>query len=166
VAEIRPARPEDAERCAEIAVEAWRCIFESWRELIGDSVWEAVFGDWSERKRLSVSAQVRDRSDCAIVSEAGGAVVGFLTWRLYDDQGVGEISNNAVAPTHQGRGIGTAQVRHALDLFRREGMRAARVLTGGDEGHAPARAMYEKAGFERSLPYVEYFLELNDGRRR
>lgn len=157
---IRPATPEDAERCGEIAVAAWRCVFESWRNLLGDPLWERLFGDWKARKRGSVVSQVRDHPAHAIVTECDGAIVGFLTWRLQHDRKVGEISNNAVDPGHQGSGIGTAQVEWVLDHFRDEGMETARVMTGGDPGHAPARAMYQKAGFERALPYVEYFMEL------
>ena len=93
------------------------------------------------------------------MTERGGEVIGFLTWRLHRGMAWGDI-NNAVAPEHQNAGIGTAQVHHALAVFRAEGLKAARVMTGGDPGHAPARAMYRKAGFERSLPYVEYFMEL------
>jgi GNAT superfamily N-acetyltransferase len=157
---IRPASPEDAERCGEIAVDAWCCVFEDWRERLGEPVWERIFGDWEARKRGSVISQVRDHPQHAIVTELRGRVVGFLTWRLHRKRGVGEISNNAVDPARQGAGIGTDQVRWVLEHFREEGMGAARVMTGGDPGHAPARAMYHKAGFERSLPYVEYFMNL------
>ncbi len=157
---IRPATAEDAPRCAAIAVAAWRCVYQGWRELLGESLWERNFGDWEERKRGSVMSQLRDYPDAAICTEISGEVVGFLTWRLDRDRLVGEISNNAVMPPYQNRGIGTAQVRHALEVFEDEGMKAARVLTGGDDGHAPARAMYRAAGFERTIPYVEYFLEL------
>ena len=157
---IRSARPEDAERCGNIAVEAWRCVFEAWGEMLGEGVWETVFGDWEARKRGSVMSQIRDRPGLAIVTEVEGEAVGFLTWRLHRHRGVGEISNNAVALSHQGAGIGTAQVRWVLKHFRESGMEVARVMTGGAPGHAAARAMYQKAGFERSLPYVEYFMEL------
>ena len=47
-----------------------------------------------------------------------------------------------------------------LELFREARMEYARVRTSLDEGHAPARRAYEKAGFDRSLPDVTYFLEL------
>ncbi|HJE58634.1 MAG TPA: hypothetical protein K8V84_09005 [Nocardiopsis listeri] len=39
------------------------------------------------------------------------------------------------------------------------GVRVAVVETGGDPGHAPARATYAKAGFT-SLPIVRYFKDL------
>ncbi len=157
---IRPARREDAQRCGDIAVAAWERVFDAWRELIAERPWQDSFRDWRERKRASVEAQIRDHYAAAAVTEIDGEVVGFVTWRLHGERGVGEISNNAVHPAHQGRGIGTAQIRHVLEVFREAGMTSARVLTGGDTGHAPARAMYRNAGFTRGIPYVEYFLEL------
>jgi hypothetical protein len=40
------------------------------------------------------------------------------------------------------------------------GMRVARVSTGLDEGHAPARAAYAHVGFRLGLPSVTYYQEL------
>ncbi len=157
---IRPARPEDARRCGEIAVAAWQGVFDAWRELIAERAWQNSFGDWAERKRASVEGQIRHHCTAAAVTEIDGEIVGFVTWRLHTERGVGEISNNAVDPAHQGRGIGTAQIKHVLEIFRAAGMTSARVMTGGDMSHAPARAMYRNAGFTRGIPYVEYFLEL------
>ena len=39
--------------------------------------------------------------------------------------------------------------------MRSRGMDIAVVETGGDPGHAPARAAYEKAGFRRTTETVE-----------
>jgi hypothetical protein len=46
---------------------------------------------------------------------------------------------------------------HALDRLREGGMRFARVGTGLDPAHAPARRAYKKAGFSIQLPSVEYY---------
>jgi hypothetical protein len=40
------------------------------------------------------------------------------------------------------------------------GLTGATVYTGLDEGHAPARAQYRKAGFRLSTPHIRYFMEL------
>jgi hypothetical protein len=47
----------------------------------------------------------------------------------------------------------------AVDRMKEAGMEVAMVETGGDWGHAPARAAYEKAGF-RVLPLARYFKKL------
>ena len=44
----------------------------------------------------------------------------------------------------------------ALEEMRQEGMIAVTVSTGLDEGHAPARRAYERAGFEKHLDSVTY----------
>jgi hypothetical protein len=43
----------------------------------------------------------------------------------------------------------------SLDHMRERGMDIAAVGTGGDPGHAPARAIYEALGFT-ALPGVRY----------
>jgi len=65
----------------------------------------------------------------------------------------------AVDPDHQGRGIGTALTGFALDRLKDAGMKVAMVETGGDPGHAPARRVYEKAGYTL-LPIARYFKNL------
>jgi len=45
------------------------------------------------------------------------------------------------------RGVGERLTAFAADHMRRCGMDIAVVETGGDPGHAPARAPYDEAGF-------------------
>ena len=61
----------------------------------------------------------------------------------------------AVAGAHQRSGVGTALLRHAVAELRSAGVDLIVIATGGDPGHAPARALYEKAGFHgvRQLRY-------------
>jgi GNAT superfamily N-acetyltransferase len=94
------------------------------------------------------------------VAEVEGRIAGFFTFTLDQDRRIGTISNNAVDPAAQGRGLGTAMYERALDLFREARMEYARVRTGLDEGHAPARRAYEKAGFDLSLPDITYYCKL------
>jgi GNAT superfamily N-acetyltransferase len=65
----------------------------------------------------------------------------------------------AVDPADQRRGVGRALTEHATAWMRDAGMRVAALGTGGDPGHAPARALYERAGY-RPLPGVQYFRTL------
>jgi hypothetical protein len=51
--------------------------------------------------------------------------------------------------------------QHAVEQMRAAGRELAIVNTGGDPGHAPARATYERAGFV-SLPQRQYFLLIED----
>ena len=65
----------------------------------------------------------------------------------------------AVEPAAQRRGVARALTEHALTQMRETGCSLAEVATGGDEGHAPARALYESAGFT-AFPLVRYYHEL------
>lgn len=160
-ARIRPFQPEDLPRLCEIAVRAWEPVFGDWRALMGDEMFDAAFGpDWREDK----SGQIRDfchhSPECCLVTELDGEVVAFITYYLNREKRIAEIGNNAVDPGHQGRGLGTAQYRRVLEEFRRAGMRFAKVHTGLDPAHAPARTAYEKVGFVQMIPMVDYYQEL------
>ena len=65
----------------------------------------------------------------------------------------------AVHPEYQKRGIAAQLNQAALDAMKAAGVKLAIVETGGDDGHAPARKAYEKAGYT-GLPIVRYFKEL------
>jgi ribosomal protein S18 acetylase RimI-like enzyme len=71
----------------------------------------------------------------------------------------GEIYMIAVDPDAQRQGIAGALTEFALDEMRARGITLAIVATGGDDGHAPARATYEKAGFT-GCPQVWYAKQL------
>ncbi|SCE84756.1 hypothetical protein [Micromonospora mirobrigensis] len=47
-----------------------------------------------------------------------------------------------------------------MELLRAAGVTLAVVGTGGEDGHAPARRTYEKAGFT-GLPLVRYYARLD-----
>jgi GNAT superfamily N-acetyltransferase len=81
-------------------------------------------------------------------------VVGFVSWQVNHETTVGEIGLNAVHPTWAAKGIGTMMYTFAVDRMRDAGMRVATVSTGGDPSHAPARRVYEEAGFTVGIPSV------------
>jgi ribosomal protein S18 acetylase RimI-like enzyme len=74
---------------------------------------------------------------------------------------MGAIDMIAVDPDHHRQGIGAALTEFALGHMRAAGMDIAVVETGGDPGHAAARATYEAAGFTL-LPIARYFQLLGD----
>ena len=83
--------------------------------------------------------------------------VGFVAVALNAfHERMGVIDIIGVDPDYQRRGIGSRLTQVAIDHMRREGMDIAVVETGGDPGHAPARAAYEEAGFTL-LPISRYF---------
>ena len=159
---IRPARAEDLPRMREIAVRAWEPIYVKFRARMSDELFSLLHpAGWEDEKASQIADHFQRYPAWCLVSELNSQVVGFITFALKrEQQKIGEIGNNAVAPDYQGRGIGSAQYRHVLELFRKEGMAYARVDTGLDEPHAPARAAYEKAGFELMIPMGRYYRKL------
>ena len=65
----------------------------------------------------------------------------------------------AVDPDYQDKGIGLTLVNFAVDRIAGLGLPLAEIGTGGDPGHAPARHVYEKAGFT-PVPLVRYYKAL------
>jgi ribosomal protein S18 acetylase RimI-like enzyme len=80
-----------------------------------------------------------------LVAVESGRVVGQLQLTDASEPGTAEIKNMAVAPSDQGRGIGRALVRAAIDLARREGRTALVVATAAaDTGNL---RFYQRVGF-------------------
>ncbi len=158
---LRPFRDDDLPYLLDIATAAWEPIYESYRRLLGAELFARAFPDYRTDKRRQIEAACRgERGMIVVVAEQAGKPVGFISYYLNHATCVGEIGNNAVHPAHQGEGIGTRLYEHVLAQMRAAGMQAARVTTGGDEAHAPARRAYEKAGFDRGLPSVTYYQKL------
>ena len=84
-----------------------------------------------------------------------GRPVGFVALRCTEEGAtpVGEIDMIAVDPQHQRAGIGRALLDRAVAELTARGIPLA---TGGDPGHAPARALYEQHGFT-GLSLVRYY---------
>ena len=154
---IRPFRESDLDAVVELSLRAWAPVFESLRALLG----EAIFGrlhhpDWravqAEAVRSSCTSGERD----VFVAVADDKPVGFATVALNAfHEGMGVVDMIAVDPEFQRRGIATALMNRSADHMRERGMDIAVVETGGDPGHAPARAMYEGSGYT-ALPVVRY----------
>ena len=68
---------------------------------------------------------------------------------------MGVIDMIAVDPAYQRRGIARRLMDRSVDHMRERGMDIAALGTGGDPGHAPARALYEALGYT-ALPGVRY----------
>ena len=81
-----------------------------------------------------------------------GTVAGFVNV-TFDEEGLaGEIYMIAVDPDFQARGHARRLTDFATSEMERRGMTVATIATGGDPGHAPARATYDAAGFTAFPP--------------
>ena len=127
---------------------------------MGPSIYTLFWPEWKTSQREAIE-QVCKNGDKTIVwvAELHGIVVGFLAYTLDVEEKIGEVQLLAVHPDYQNRGIGTELNLFALGQMRESGMRMAKVETGGDSSHAPARKSYQKAGYT-ALPLVRYFKDL------
>jgi len=159
---IREVKPADIDVIADIAVAAWTPIYARFREIMGEDLFGALYPDWKERKAGQVRRACQPDADGYVyVAEKEGKVVGFITFYVvYEKAKVAEIGNNAVHPDYQRQGIASSMYRFVFERMRELGMRFAKVGTGGDSSHAPARAAYEKVGFAIKLPGVTYYRKL------
>ena len=90
-----------------------------------------------------------------------GVVAGFviLEWIEEDASPAGEVQMIAVDPDAQRTGVAGRLMARAIEVMQARGVPLAVVATGGDRGHAPARALYERLGF-RPLPLTRYYRPL------
>ena len=160
--EIGLFEESDLDTIVEFSIRAWDPVFASLREVLGDPIFVRLKPDWkaiqAEEVRASCTSDERD----AFVAVVECRPVGFVTVALNAfNEGMGVIEIIGVDPDFQRRGIASQLTRHALDHMRQCGMDIAAVGTGGDPGHAPARAAYEALGFTL-LPSARYLKLLDE----
>jgi GNAT superfamily N-acetyltransferase len=146
---------QDHKQLQQIRAAAFAPVFASFRSILGDVIYEAAQAHEDADQEQLLSDLFNADSDWQLwVAETENEILGFVSYRLDQNHGSGEIGLNAVAPQHRGKGFGTAMYEFVIEQMRTAGMRVATVATGADPSHAAARRAYEKAGFNVSIPSV------------
>lgn len=162
---LRVARGEDLPGVDAITVICYAAIQESYVAMLGEQCYQTVRHDpeltWEERKTRQNRQLYQEHPEWVWVLEEDGIVFGFITFYLYPHQGYGHIDNNGLHPDYAGKGWGKFMYQHVLQHFREEGIRYAHVDTGLDPAHIAARRAYESVGFNRAVPLVEYWQDLD-----
>ena len=114
--------------------------------------------DWTWRKKRQIEADIETCPEGILVAEMDGNVVGYITCRLDAGSKVGHISNMAVLPACQGRGLGKQLMQAALDNFREKGMELARIETL--EQNEVGSHFYPKTGFVEVARQIHYAMPL------
>jgi len=156
-AQMRKATLDDMARIQEIVREIWHIGTDFALEEMYGSVGAEPWDRWLVPKVMS---RLYDEMDHVWVTEEDGAIIGFCSYTMSGVRKVGTVHYNGVALAGRGKGIGTMQVQKILEVFRAAGMEIACVGTGLNEGHAPARRVYEKCGFKPVIEYRMYSQKL------
>ena len=155
---FRAFESTDIERVLEICRLAFSPIFEGFRQLVGAELFDRFYSESADRQcdHLRSVCETQGR-ETVFVATWDGVVVGFIAVSMDPTESVGEIDLNAVHPDYACRGIGRSMVEFALLRLKERGIMAVKVATGGDRSHAPAKRIYEKAGFTTAIPTLTMF---------
>jgi len=163
VVDFRKPVPNDLPILEQIRLRAFAPIFESFRSILGDTIYEAAQKSEDEQQERILAKMFEEQSQWLLyVAESGNKIVGFISLRLNQETRVGEIGLNAVDPAYSRKGIGTRMYQYGVSKMRESGMQVVVVATGGDSSHAAARRAYQKAGFNVSIPSLWMCQELDE----
>ncbi|WP_127503185.1 GNAT family N-acetyltransferase [Actinoplanes solisilvae] len=160
---IRPLAEDDIPAVVELSLRAWTPVFASFEQVLGRRVYDHLYPDWRHIQAQAVEDTCRELAATTWVADENDRILGFIAVAHHDathaEPNSGEIEMTAVDPDAQRRGIANILIEFALEHMRAAGFTLASVSTGGDPGHAAARAAYEKAGFV-AFPLVRYYQPL------
>jgi putative acetyltransferase len=84
-----------------------------------------------------------------------GQLVGCGALKELDEQNA-EIKSMRTSSAQRRNGVASALLDHMLSVARARGYSSLSLETGSYEFSAPARALYEKFGFEYCAPFADY----------
>ncbi len=159
--EIQIAHEADLNAMEEVRKKAFKPIFESFRNILGDIVYETAQQAEDSAQGELLPSYFKPESvwkTWKVVLQH--RIIGFMALRCDRQSKVGEIGLNAIDPDYGGMGVGTRVYQFAVEEMKKEGMKVGTVATGGDSSHLPARKAYRKAGFTIEIPSVWMCQEL------
>lgn len=156
---IRPLTPEDLRAVVDLSLSAWEPVFRSFERILGSVIFERLYRPhWREAQAAQVRRNCLAEAHESFVSTThDGVVAGFAVLAQDQGQSLGVVEMIAVDPVHQRRGHARGLMEFAIRRLRDQGLALVNVGTGGDPGHAPARALYEEVGFT-GVPLVNYYI--------
>ena len=162
---LRPAQPSDLDALVDLSSRAWADVERSIDAILGQPLDRLATPSWRAHHEAVVTDSESPDTSVVVADDRSGAIVGFVAYTVHSESSgmsaYGEITLIAVDPSVRGHGLGSRLLEHAVDDLRRAGAPVIMVETGGDDGHGPARALYESAGFRR-LPVAQYWIRGSD----
>lgn len=156
--EIAPLQDKDYEEVWEIAVNSWGPIHSAYTDCLGEELYKKVKPDWKGEFRRALFASF-EKADF-YVAKIDGKIHGFCSLRYEKDGKLGVFGYNGVSPDSRGLRIASRMYSFLKGELISKGCIFARVHTGLDDGHAPARRAYERTGFAHPVPMTTYYMAL------
>ncbi|MFI7275912.1 GNAT family N-acetyltransferase [Streptomyces sp. NPDC049879] len=145
---IRSAEPADTGAVVELAVTAG--LFGPEEALFVTAMMAGYFGGAAEEGHR-----------CLVDDADGLRAVAYRQPKPAADR-VWDLTMIAVRPGHQGRGIGTALLRHVEEELRGDGQRLLLVDTSGTPPYDRARTFYAGCGYAEEARVRDYWADGDD----
>lgn len=153
---IRHYRPEDLEILRRITVDSFGSV--ALDQMLEDrlGIWNGR--DWRARKADHIDDDCTTNPGGCFVAEKDGEILGYITARIDPVNSIGRIPNLAVVEAARGLGLGRRLIHHALDYFRSQGMKVAKIETMAS--NMIGQSLYPSCGFEEIGRQVHFAMRL------
>lgn len=138
--QIRRFQESDAEELARLHELSWRHFY---REIVPKDLLEFTVNELF-KPELYIDWNAKG---IVYVAEDNGKIVGFSACHM-KDAGTGYLRSIYLRPGHEGRGLGTALLKKAMDWLKVEGAKSVRTDCLADNDGAIS--FYEKNGFRKA----------------
>ena len=143
---IRQMIEEDIAAVQHIARETWKATY---KELLPETV-QQKFLDSAYSAPMLLKRMEKTE---VLIAECNGRAVGFFNMTRIDEDGDSELTALYILPDYQRQGIGMELFQGALTLLDD----AVKLFVYVDDLNDPAKAFYEKLGFELLEVFDEDF---------
>lgn len=153
---IRHYRPEDLEPLRQITVDSFGAV--AFDQMLEDRLGQWNDRDWKARKADNIDDDCTTNPDGCFVAERAGEILGYITTRVDRVNSIGRIPNLAVVEAARGLGLGRRLIHHALDYFRQQELKVAKIETMAS--NVIGQNLYPSCGFEEIGRQVHFAMRL------
>ncbi|MCW0217563.1 MAG: GNAT family N-acetyltransferase [Prosthecobacter sp.] len=153
---IRHYRPEDLEMLRQITVDTFGAV--ALDQMMEDRLGVWNDRDWKARKADSIDDDCQVNPEGCFVAEREGQILGYVTTRVDRVNSIGRIPNLAVVEAARGLGLGRRLIHHALDYFKMQELRVAKIETMAS--NVIGQNLYPSCGFEEIGRQVHFAMRL------
>ncbi len=163
--QVRTLQEADLPRCVDLCITAYSNHF---FQLLQERHGLRGNAPWQEIERKGIMSTFAGNMDQMFVATLDDEVVGYILYHYTHIQegrvGIGYLSNNAVDPRLQGRGVGKRLGRKVVETFRQLQLHYARTTTSSQACQAAARNVYQRLGYEICRESVDWTIDLRQHR--